>query len=145
MVFALHTFIGFKPIEMTKTIFIACLTSMAFMSLMYFFNALLGKIGSFLMLVYMVIQLSGSAGTYPVEISGSFVSFIHPYLPFTYTVNGFRAAISGNGSIHTTIVVLLSILVVFSILTIILFQIRGKRIKENKKILMDLLEEKGFA
>ncbi len=145
MIASLHTFIGFQPVEMTKTVLLACLASMAFMSLMYFFNAWLGKIGSFLMLVYMVIQLSGSAGTYPVEISGSFVSSIHAYLPFTYTVNGFRATISGNGTIHTPILILLFIIVLFSILTILLFHFRSKRIKEQKETFMDFLEEKGFA
>lgn len=46
---------------------IICLTAMAFTSIMYFFNITFGKVGSFLMLVFMVIQLAGSAGTYPVK------------------------------------------------------------------------------
>ena len=58
------------------------------------------------MLIFMVVQLAGSAGTYPVEISPSFVAKIHNYLPFTYTVNAFRSTIAGgrkyrNGSCCT--------------------------------------------
>ena len=47
------------------------------------------------MLIFMVVQLAGSAGTYPVEISPSFVAKIHSYLPFTYTVNAFRSTMQG--------------------------------------------------
>ena len=48
---------GFKPVEMGKTLAVACLASVAFMSVMYFFTNIFGKVGSFLMLVFMVIQL----------------------------------------------------------------------------------------
>lgn len=48
------------------------------------------------MIVFMVLQLSGSAGTYLIEISGDFAAAIHCYVPFTYTVNAFRSAISGG-------------------------------------------------
>ena len=56
------------------------------MSILYFFNVWLGKVGSFLMLIFMVVQLAGSAGTYPIEISGDFVATIHKWLPFSYAV-----------------------------------------------------------
>ena len=81
------------------------------------FNAALGKVGSFLMLIYMVVQLAGSAGTYPVELSGSFVPDIHSFLPFTYTVDAFRSTIAGGTSIMPCMIMLILITVVFSILT----------------------------
>lgn len=90
LILLLHVFDGFTPVEMTKTILFAALTGVCFTSIMYFFNITFGKVGSFLMLIFMVVQLAGSAGTYPVEISPSFVAKIHYYLPFTYTVNAFR-------------------------------------------------------
>src|SRR5699024_11232377 len=65
------------------------LVSVAFTSIMYFFNVCLGKVGSFLMLIFMVVQLAGSAGTYPVELSPGFVDRIHNLVPFTCTVNVF--------------------------------------------------------
>ncbi len=63
---------------------------------MYFFTSLLGRVGSFLMLIFMVIQLAGSVGTYPYELSGSFVPYLHDWVPFTYTVEAFRSTISGG-------------------------------------------------
>ena len=63
MIGALHIFDGFTPVEMGKTVLVACAASLAFMSVMYFFTSLLGRVGSFLMLIFMVIQLAGSVGT----------------------------------------------------------------------------------
>lgn len=141
----LHVFNGFNPADWGRMIFITCLTSVAFMSILYFFNVLLGKVGSFLMLIFMVVQLAGAAGTYPVELSGDFVKVIHPWLPFSYSVDAFRAALAGTGSIQTPVLVLMTILIVFSILTLLLFEARTKEGKEGKKNLYEILDEKGLA
>ncbi len=145
LILALHVFLDFNPENMGLTLLIAVATSVAFMSIMYFFNVLLGKVGSFLMLVFMVIQLAGSAGTYPVEISGPMVPVIHKFVPFTYTVDAFRSAISGGGSVGLEMTVLVALTIVFTALTILVFEIRTKRIKEEKPILYQWIEEKGLA
>ena len=97
------------------------------------------------MLVFMVVQLAGSAGTYPIELSGEFVSKIHNWLPFSYTVNAFRGTISGSGDITHAVLVLTAMIVVFTILTILMFQIRAKRLNEQKPLLFNFLEENGLA
>ena len=97
------------------------------------------------MLVFMVIQLAGSAGTYPVEISPEFVSKIHAYVPFTYTVNAFRSTIAGGRSIRQSVYVLIGLIVVFTLLTILQFNHMAHRRKANRKTLYDWLEEKGLA
>ncbi len=145
MIIMLKQINGFQPEEMGKTIFIACLSSLAFMSLIYFFNACFGKIGSFIMLIYMVVQLSGSAGTYPIELSGAFVDKIHKYLPFSYSIDAFRSTISGSGSAKEAVLVLSMILIVCTILTILIFNIRAIRIKKGKSFLFEILEKDGLA
>ena len=105
----------------------------------------MGKVGSFLMLIFMVIQLAGSAGTYPVEISGAFVSKIHALVPFTYTVDAFRIAIAGKGSIVPCCIVMGVLVVVFSILTVILFHFRAKWKETGRRCLYDFIEDKGLA
>ena len=145
LILLLHAFNGFTPAEMGKTVLFACLTSMTFTSIMYFFNITLGKVGSFLMLVFMVVQLAGSAGTYPVEVSPSFVAKIHAYVPFTYTVDAFRATISGGRSITSSIIVMVALLVIFTILTILQFNHMTKRKKTGKIVFFDWLEERGLA
>lgn len=141
----LHVCNGFNPANWGMMIFITCLASLAFMSIMYFFNVLLGKVGSFLMLIFMVVQLAGAAGTYPIELSGDFVAAIHPWLPFSYTVDAFRVALAGSGSVHHAVMVLAGILIVFTLLTINLFRIRTKENRHGRKNLYEFLEEKGLA
>lgn len=138
--------LGFSPASWTKTLIVSVAAVSAFMAIMYFFNLLLGKVGSFLMLLFMVLQLAGSAGTYPVEISGSLAQALHKWVPFTYSVDGFRAAIATNGpSIVPETVVLFGISIVFTLLTILVFRVRTKRTKENKPFIYEWIEEKGLA
>ncbi len=140
-----HVTLGFNPADLGKELLVACLSCVAFMSMQYFANVALGKVGSFLMLVFMVLQLAGSAGTYPVEISGDLANALHKYVPFTYVVNGFRRAICGAGSIAETAAVMVGIIIVFTLLTILLFHYRTRRIENGKKCAYDFLEEHGLA
>lgn len=145
MIGSLQIFLNFEPTELFNTILVAGITAIAFMSILYFFNVWLGKVGSFLMLIFMVVQLAGSAGTYPIELSGDFVATIHKWLPFSYAVDAFRGTISGNGNILEVTIVLLSIAVIFTLLTIFMFNIRAKKIKNGKKGLYDFIEKCGLA
>lgn len=145
MIGSLQLFLHFEPTELLNTFLVAGIAAIAFMSILYFFNVWLGKVGSFLMLIFMVVQLAGSAGTYPIEISGDFVATIHKWLPFSYAVDAFRGTISGNGNILEVTIVLLSIAVIFTLLTIMMFNIRAKMIKNNKKGLYDFIEKCGLA
>ena len=145
LIVLLHVIDGFTPALLAKTILFSCLTAAAFTSIMYFFNITLGKVGSFLMLIFMVVQLSGSAGTYPVEISPPFVAKIHAYLPFTYTVNAFRSTICGGGSIRTSVILLSILAILFTCLTILQFRHMARRRQKGQRLLIDWLEEKGLA
>lgn len=145
MIGALHIFDGFTPVQMGKTVLVACTASLAFMSVMYFFTSLLGRVGSFLMLIFMVIQLAGSVGTYPYELSGSFVPYLHDWVPFTYTVQAFRSTISGGESIRGCLIFLMILFLVFTGLTILEFNVRARKMREGKNTWMVWLEEHGLA
>ena len=145
LVAVLHFALGFEPARLGQTVFVACLTSVAFMSIMYYFNVLLGKVGSFLMLIFMVLQLAGSAGTYPIEVSGKLAQGLNRYMPFTYTVQAFRSAIGGGEPFPVCVRILLAIFAVSTVLTIILFLIRGKKEQAGRSNLYHWMEEKGFA
>lgn len=119
---------GLDPVQKGNTFLFAILVAAAFMSMIVFFNAAFGRIGEFLMLIYMVINLGGSAGTYPLETSSSYFKAIHPYVPFTYSVNGFRNVLSMDDpslmiqDIHILLLMILS----FAIATIIYYSYRRK-------------------
>jgi putative membrane protein len=97
------------------------------------------------MLIFMVLQLAGSAGTYPIEISGKLANDIHDFVPFTYSVNAFRSAIAGGESIAQELTVLAVLAIIFTVLTIVVFAVRSRRIKQNKPTLMHWIEAHGLA
>ena len=97
-----------------------------------FFTSLLGRIGSFLMLVFMVVQLAGSVGTYPLEISGSFVKYLHDWVPFTYTVKAFRSAICAGQDVSGCALYLALWAAVFTLLTLVVFAVRAKHIRAGQ-------------
>lgn len=127
MVLALMLFNGFRPDNVLTVLVIACLSSIAFLTLEYCVNFHLGIIGSFLLLVFMVLQLSGCAGTYPKELSSGFYQAINPLMPFTYTVHGFRSGIASGLSITTDCIVLAVIAVAFAGLLLLGFRSRLKQ------------------
>lgn len=129
---------GLEPAYVLRTYLVAICAALAFMSIVYFMNLLLGKIGSYVLLVFMVLQLSGSAGTYPIELSSGFFKAIHKYMPFTYAVDGFRNGISTGSSIIPQITVLLGLCIVFTLLSVIAVI---KKNKSKKESLAKLIEK----
>ena len=119
---------GLDPVQKLNTFLYAILVAAAFMSMIVFFNAAFGRIGEFIMLIYMVINLGGSAGTYPLETSAPWFKSIHPYVPFTYSVDGFRNVISMNDpSLMTEDVhIMLLMIISFAVATIIYYSYRRK-------------------
>lgn len=130
MVGCLMAFNDFQPENLGRTLFIACLSSIAFLTLEYCTNFFLGIIGSFVLLVFMVLQLSGCAGTYPLELSARFYQILNPFMPFTYTVHGFRSGIASGQDVTMDCVVLAVIALVFAGLLLMGFHARLKRQQE---------------
>jgi len=52
--------------------------------------------GRFLAMVLLMLQLGGSGGTFPMEVTNSFYNAVHPFLPMTYSILGFRDAITSG-------------------------------------------------
>ena len=96
---------------------VALVAAFSFNQLVLLFNVLFGKLGSGIMLVLMVLQLSASAGSYPIELSNEFFRAIHPWMPMTYSVHAFRETISIGGSVATDLTVLLSVGMISMVLT----------------------------
>ena len=73
------------------------LTTVAFLALQQMLIIVLGTAaGRVVSLVLLMLQLSSSGGTYPVETTPGFFQALHPFMPATYVVNGLRALITGG-------------------------------------------------
>ena len=55
--------LGLAPVNPTRTYLLILAEAIAYMSMVTFFNIVLAKIGAFLMLIFLILQLSGSGGT----------------------------------------------------------------------------------
>ena len=122
MIGALMLVNGLSPYQVAGTFGMAILVAAAFMSMIVFFSITCGKIGSFIVLIFMVLQLGGAAGTYPIETSGVFYNVIHPFMPFTYSVEAFRHTLAMGGNITPDIMVFVGMIIIFSVLSILFYR-----------------------
>ncbi len=69
--------------------------SFIYVNLIYALAITFKHIGKALCVVLVILQIPGSAGTYPIEMTPVFFQKLHPLLPFTYGINAMREAIAG--------------------------------------------------
>ncbi|GGJ72150.1 putative membrane protein [Anoxybacillus voinovskiensis] len=77
-------------------IIFSIITSLAFIAVIQFLVTTLGDPGRFVGIVVLILQLTTSAGTFPVELIPKALQPVNHYLPMTYSVFGFKAAISSG-------------------------------------------------
>ncbi|MBY0122775.1 YhgE/Pip domain-containing protein [Bacillus sp. S/N-304-OC-R1] len=73
----------------------AMLLSSIFMLIVYTFVSVFGNVGKAMAIVLLVLQLAGSGGTFPIQVTPPFFQAIYPLLPFTYAISLMREAVGG--------------------------------------------------
>lgn len=125
--FSLKGFCGFTPARPGLCLAFMLLLSLAFMAFIAFLAIAFGRIGEFIALIFMVFNLGASAGTYPLETAPHWYKVLHPFVPFTYSVNGFRSVIANATAVPTTeILFFVGLLVVSVLLTCLIVRHRSK-------------------
>lgn len=71
------------------------LISTVFTLIVYTFVSVLGNVGKGISVVLMVLQISSSGGTFPIQVTPPFFQHINPFLPFTYAVGLLRESVGG--------------------------------------------------
>lgn len=107
-------------------------TSIVFIMIIYTLVSVLGNIGKALAMIALVLQVSASGGTFPIELMPSFFQAINPTLPFTYAIGGMREAVGGilpESLIKYTVT--LGLYFVFAILFGLLFKEKANKITES--------------
>ena len=118
--------LGLDPIYPLQTYGFMILISLMDAALVTAIYMWFDKAGAFAAMVLLVFQLSGSAGTYPIQLSNAFFEWLHPYLPMTYTVDGLRETIMIGGSAMPQVEVLFSIFVV-SVIAMVIYYVSHRR------------------
>ncbi|MDQ0268839.1 YhgE/Pip family protein [Cytobacillus purgationiresistens] len=99
---AVFLLIGLLKIEVQSLplfILFAIITSLTFIALIQFFVTAFGDPGRFIAIVILILQLTTSAGTFPLELIPTPLQAFNAFLPMTYTVAGFKAVVS-SGDFH---------------------------------------------
>lgn len=107
-------------------------TSTVFIMIIYTLVSVLGNIGKALAMIALVLQVSASGGTFPIELMPSFFQAINPMLPFTYAIGGMREAVGGilpEALIKNTLI--LSLYFIVSIIFGLLLKEKANKINEK--------------
>lgn len=71
------------------------LSSIIFTLIVYTMVSVLGTVGKAVCVIFLVLQIAGAGGTFPVEVMPRFYQIIQPFLPFTYSIGALREAVAG--------------------------------------------------
>ncbi|MCA1000810.1 YhgE/Pip domain-containing protein [Bacillus thuringiensis] len=121
-------------------ILFSIITSLAFIALIQCLVTAFGDAGRFIAIITLIMQLTTSAGTFPLELIPKFLQPFHAWLPMTYSVSGFKAVVSSGDFdfMWQNIGMLMIFIVVLSLGTIASLTLMHKRqfknIAENQSI-----------
>lgn len=96
--------------------------SFVFTNIIYTLTVSFGDIGKALCVFLLVIQIAGSGGTFPIEVTPQFFQNVYPMLPFTYAINAMRETIGGfyGNNFYKDIISILSFIPLSLVLGVLL-------------------------
>ncbi|MFA2808986.1 YhgE/Pip family protein [Bacillus mycoides] len=121
-------------------ILFSIVTSLAFISLIQCLVTAFGDAGRFIAIITLIIQLTTSAGTFPLELIPKYLQPFNAWLPMTYSVSGLKAVVSSGdfNFMWKNIGILMIFIVVLSLGTIAsltwMHKRQFKNIAENQSI-----------
>lgn len=115
------------------------LISIVFYSIMYGVSYAIGIIGTPIMFIFFILQISSAGGTFPIETAPVMYRNLNNVIPMTYAVNILRMVISGiNKSIFNNSLIVMLVFMVASLsggltINLILRKIKSGN-KQNKEV-----------
>ena len=106
-------------------VLLMAVSSFAYIAIVQLLIVLFDDVGKLIALIFLIIQLSSSAGTFPVELLPKVFQSLYDYMPMSYTVEALRYVISSThyDIVKGNILTLAIIGIVCVILSIIMFKI----------------------
>ncbi|PFS51856.1 YhgE/Pip domain-containing protein [Bacillus thuringiensis] len=121
-------------------ILFSIVTSLAFIALIQCIVTAFGDAGRFIAIITLIMQLTTSAGTFPLELIPKFLQPFNAWLPMTYSVSGLKAVVSSGDFdfMWQNIGMLMIFIVVLSLGTIASLTLMHKRqfknVAENQSV-----------
>ena len=88
-------FLGVQANHALQFLAVGWLAALVFSNIVYTLTVSFGDIGKAVAVVLLVMQVAGSGGTFPIEMTGPVFQAIYPFLPFTHGINAMHAAMAG--------------------------------------------------
>jgi len=115
-----------------KFILVGLLWGVAAITITSLLMLFLDRIGLFISMILLILQLSASEGMFPIELSSTFYRWIHPFSPMSYAIQGYREAIFTNaghfdfGFVVALLITLIIVMMLLQYLVLIWFNRRDK-------------------
>ena len=110
--------LGIKMSNPLMFIFSAYFIALIFMLICYSLISALGHIGKGLAVIWLVFQISGTGGIYPIQLMGPILQAVYPYMPMTHGINLLRE--TALGLIWSNYIPSFIALIVMALITLVL-------------------------
>ena len=88
-------FFGIQCEHPFQFMLVGWLAGFVFSNMIYTLTVSFGDIGKAIAVVLLVMQVAGSGGTFPIEMTADFFQAVYPFLPFAHAINAMHAAMAG--------------------------------------------------
>ena len=78
-----------------KFVFAGVFASFVFSFFIYSLVAAFGDVGKAIAVIFLVLQIGGSGGTFPIDVTPKLFININPFLPFTFVIEAMRECVCG--------------------------------------------------
>ena len=116
--------------------------SIVFTLIIYTAASLLDDLGKSAIVVIMVIQMAGTSGTFPIEVTPEIFHRIYEYMPFTYAINGMRQI--SAGIVYSILTKDIKILTIYALLSLGMGITLKKPLNKISDMLMNKVMKSGI-
>ena len=99
-------------------VFSAYFIALIFMLICYSLVSALGQLGKGIAVIWLVFQISGTGGIYPIQLMGTILQTVSPYMPMTHGITLLREA--GLGLVWSNYVHSFTVLIAMGLITLVL-------------------------
>lgn len=130
---------------MNPTLFImgSLLTGITFAFIVYSLVSVFGNVGKVVSIILLVLQVAGSGGTFPIQLTPKFFQVIYPFLPFTYSISFARESI--GGVVENVLVKDMMMMCIYVIASILIALFLKKPINKLLSGFAEKFEESGLG
>ena len=110
--------LGIKVENPLLFVFSAYFIALIFMMIIYSLISALGHVGKGIAVIWLVFQISGTGGIYPIQLMGPLLQAVSPYMPMTHGITLLRE--SALGLVWSNYIPSFAILISMALITLVL-------------------------